>query len=84
FIGSSLKENGISFALSDYLELADWTARIERDDKRGFIDASTPGILQKLQLDEHSWVATVQGYSKGFHSFIVANPLPVIYYFNHF
>ncbi len=70
FIGSSLKENGISFALSDYLELADWTGRIERDDKRGFIDASTPSILQKLQLDEHSWMETVQGYSKGFHSFI--------------
>ncbi len=26
--------------------------------------------MQKLQLDEHSWMETVQGYSKGFHSFI--------------
>ena len=25
FIGSSLKENGIAFTLTDYLELTDWT-----------------------------------------------------------
>ena len=70
FISSSLKENGIDFSLNDYLELADWTGRIVRNDKRGAIDASTPCILQKLQLDEHTWMETVQGFSKGFHSFI--------------
>lgn len=70
FIASSLKENGISFALSDYLELADWTGRIVREDKRGYIKSSTPGILKKLQLDEQTWLETVQGFSKGFHSFI--------------
>jgi len=70
FIGSSLKEDGIAFALKDYLELADWTGRIVRDDKRGSIDTGTPGILQKLQLDEDTWMETVQGFSKGFHSFV--------------
>jgi len=70
FIGSSLKENGIAFDLKDYLELADWTGRIVRKDKRGLIDVSTPGILQKLQLDNNTWMETVQGYSKGFHSFV--------------
>ncbi len=70
FIGSSLKEDGIAFALKDYLELADWTGRIVREDKRGSIDASAPGILQKLQLDEDTWMETVQGFSKGFHSFV--------------
>ncbi len=70
FIGSSLKKGGIAFDLKDYLELADWTGRIIRDDKRGFIGAGTPGILQKLQLDEQTWMETLQGYSKGFHSFV--------------
>jgi len=70
FIGSSLKEDGIAFGLKDYLELADWTGRIVRNDKRGSIDAGTPGILQKLQLDEDTWMETVQGFSKGFHSFV--------------
>ena len=70
FIGSSLKENGIAFTLTDYLELADWTGRIVRADKRGYIRSTTPAILQKLQLDEQTWVDTVQGFSKGFYSFI--------------
>ena len=70
FIGSSLKEDGIAFDLKDYLELADWTGRIVREDKRGFINPSTPGILQKLQLDKQTWLETVQGFSKGFHSFV--------------
>ena len=70
FIGSSLKKDGIAFDLKDYLELADWTGRLVRDDKRGFIDAGTPGILQKLQLDEQTWMETLQAYSKGFHSFV--------------
>ena len=71
FIGSSLKADGIAFALKDYLELTDWTGRIIKEDKRGFIDAHTPSILQKLKLDEGTWIETVQGYSKGFHSFVV-------------
>jgi len=70
FIGSSLKDDGIAFTLNDYLELADWTGRIVRDDKRGHIKSGTPGILQKLQLDEQTWIETVQGYSNGFHVFI--------------
>ncbi len=70
FIGSSLKKDGIAFDLKDYLELTDWTGRLVRVDKRGFIDAGTPGIQQKLQLDEHTWMETLQGYSKGFHSFV--------------
>ena len=70
FIASSLKENGIAFALNDYLELVDWTGRIMREDKRGYIKSSTPGILNKLQLNEQTWIETVQGFSKGFHDFV--------------
>jgi len=70
FIGSSLKEDGIAFTFTDYLELADWTGRIVREDKRGYIKPTTPGILQKLQLDEQTWIETVQGFSRGFHSFV--------------
>ncbi|WP_281400864.1 hypothetical protein [sulfur-oxidizing endosymbiont of Gigantopelta aegis] len=38
--------------MQNYLELADWTGRIVRADKQGSIDANTPSILQKLQLNE--------------------------------
>jgi hypothetical protein len=58
FIGSSLKKNGISFDLKDYLELADWTGRVKRDDKRGSIATTTPSILKQLQLDDELWMET--------------------------
>ena len=70
FIGSSLKKQGISFDLKDYLELADWTGRIKREDKRGSIAPDTPSILKKLQLDDDLWMETVNSYSKGFHCYI--------------
>ncbi len=70
FTSSSLKENGISFSLKDYLELTDWTGRIVRKDKRGHIESCTPNILQKLALDEQTWIETVQGFSTDFHTFI--------------
>jgi len=41
FIGASQTEEGISFALADYLELTDWTGRCVRKDKRGFIGADS-------------------------------------------
>ncbi len=70
FIASSQTDDGIPYALKDYLELVDWTGRIVRPDKRGFIPSDTPKILHKLGLDPHSWVETVQGFSSRFHTFI--------------
>jgi len=41
---------GLTFRLTDYLELLDWTGRIVRDDKRGAIPANTPAILDRLDI----------------------------------
>jgi hypothetical protein len=46
---------GIFFAFRDYLELVDWTGRIIRNDKRGFIDIALPPILRRLQLSAKQW-----------------------------
>ena len=70
FIAGSQTEQGIAFALQDYLELTDWTGRSIRNDKRGFIKPDTPKILHQLGLDEQTWVETVQGFSSQFHSFV--------------
>ncbi len=47
--------DGIPYGFQDYLELVDWTGRIIRDDKRGFIDNRLPSILQRLQIPFAQW-----------------------------
>ncbi|ARU56629.1 transposase [Oleiphilus messinensis] len=44
------------FHLQDYLELVDWTGRIQRDDKRGSISTTLPPILQRLNISEKQWI----------------------------
>jgi REP element-mobilizing transposase RayT len=44
------EENGIPFKLKDYLELVDWAGREIKLNKRGYIPASAPPILVRLQM----------------------------------
>jgi hypothetical protein len=53
--------SGLPLGLSEYLELADWTGRILRPDKRGAIDAAAPPILRRLGLHETEWSRQVKG-----------------------
>ena len=48
-------QTGILFAFQDYLELVDWTGRIIRNDKRGFIDNELPPILPRLKIPSEQW-----------------------------
>jgi len=57
---------GLPFRLKDYLELVDWTSRIIREDKRGFVDASTPPILERLHLEEKNWLYLSQNFESRF------------------
>ena len=52
---ASQSRNGIFFTFRDYLELLDWTGRIIRNDKRGFIDKKLPPILNRLELGPQQW-----------------------------
>jgi len=67
--GSNLRE-GIPYSLKDYFELADWTGRAIRDDKRGYIPDKEPKIISKLGIDTEIWMDTVKEYSKNYHAFI--------------
>ena len=49
-------EDDINFTLTDYCELVDATGRSIRTDKKGFIDDSLPPILNRLGLDEVTWL----------------------------
>jgi hypothetical protein len=46
---------GILFDYQGYLELVDWSGRIVRDDKRGFIDKGLPPILARLHIAPERW-----------------------------
>jgi len=54
-----IDNHAVPFALADYLELVDWTGRCQRDDKRGYISARTPPILQRLFIDPQQWQRTM-------------------------
>ena len=54
------KDTAIPFALTDYLELVDWSGRAVRDDKRGAIEHNLPPILQRLGVDPEEWLKTLQ------------------------
>jgi hypothetical protein len=58
FAGNPRKEmpKGLPFRLVDYLELVDWTGRIMREDKRGYIDSSTPPVLQRINIEPEHWI----------------------------
>ncbi len=45
----------LPFNLKDYFELVDWTGRIVRKSKRGFIASSEPYLLNTLALTPHEW-----------------------------
>ena len=46
---------GILFNFEEYLALLDWTGRIIRRDKRGYIDNALPPILNRLQITIDQW-----------------------------
>ncbi len=46
----------IPFAFDDYLELVDWTGRLVRSDKRGFISQDQPKILNRLGIDGEMFI----------------------------
>lgn len=53
---TSEEQGGIPFSFDDYLMLVDWTGRIIREDKRGFIAHKLPPILDRLSIDRALWI----------------------------
>ena len=56
---TDIKQAGILYSLEDYLELVDATGRCLRNDKRGSIPANLPPILQRLAIDQDTWLTGV-------------------------
>ncbi|WP_051326890.1 hypothetical protein [Aliagarivorans taiwanensis] len=75
FVGNPRKDmpEGLPFSLTDYLELVELTGRVVREDKRGFIDSQHNPILQRLGIDEQSWLAISTGIEQHFGGVVGAH-----------
>lgn len=56
----------IPFAEIDYLELVDKTARIIREDKRGFVATEVPDLLSRFGLQSENWIHCIKRYGSMF------------------
>ncbi len=63
---------GLPFLLTDYIELVEWTGRQVRDDKRGTINQTLPPILERLGLDQKSWLHASTQFESRFKSIVGA------------
>jgi len=61
---------GLPFKLTDYLELVDWSGRIIREGKRGYIDQSIPPILERLNIEPEHWGYLINHFESRFKSFV--------------
>ncbi len=63
----NLNDKGISFSPLDYFELADWTGRAIRDDKRGYIPPEIRPILEQLGVQEKNWIKSVKYFGSRYY-----------------
>ena len=58
----------LPLALTDYLQLLDWTGRQLRSGKPGAISAASPPILERLRIDASRWPTLVNEFSRLFRT----------------
>ncbi len=56
----------LPFTQTDYFHLVDTTGRVIREDKRGFTPSHYPPILQRLGVDQKTWLQNVTRFEKRF------------------
>ena len=58
FIGNpgNIMAKGIPMRLMDYIKLIDWTGRQLREGETGYIKATTPPILERLNFEQQDWI----------------------------
>ena len=61
---------GLPFHLKDYIECVEWTGRIIRDDKRGFIPNNLPPILDRLMIEPDQWLILTTKFESRFKSLV--------------
>lgn len=72
FVGNPKKDmpEGLPFRLTDYIDLVEWSGRILRKNKRGLISTEVPPILNRLNIDEDSWLHLNEYFETSFKGFV--------------
>ena len=68
---------GLPFKLTDYLMLVDETARIQREEKRGVMDANQDRILKRLNIDGERWIEITGSFEDQFSHFVGAESVMI-------
>ena len=55
-------QSGILFDFKDYVALVDFSGRIQREGKRGFISDNLPEILKRINITEEIWLANTASF----------------------
>lgn len=63
----------LPFDFRAYLTLVDWTGRVVRDDKRGFIPDDTPPIHERRNIQPEQWARSVRLF--GSRYYLVVGPI---------
>lgn len=68
FVGCDSKNRpkGLPFALKDYVQLADVTGRMIRDDKPGYIKPTQTPILERLGMTNTNWLTLTTEFEEHF------------------
>ena len=61
---------GLPFRLTDYIKLVDWTGRIIRNDKRGYINNELSPILERLNIEPKHWHYMTQHFESRFKGLV--------------
>ncbi|BCD96287.1 hypothetical protein [Marinagarivorans cellulosilyticus] len=61
---------GLSFQLTDYIELVDWLGKVLRVDKRGAINAGLPPILESLGIEPDNWISLTKAFEENTKTFV--------------
>ena len=61
---------GLPFNLTDYLQLVDWSGRLLREDKKGYIPDHLPDILQRLNIDPKHFIYLSQHFESPFKNLV--------------